>query len=247
VNILTFSRKLGFCDFGTLVVAAYVRPHCQRHLRRGGCQPVVVIYLGILISGRGSNMAAILSEIKAGHIRNVKPCVVISNKPDAPGLKIAREEFGVSTEVIPAGGLKGWSYDQKVVAMLKQYGVVPESGFVCLAGFMRIISPEFVKAFQMRILNIHPALLPSFPGLHAQKQAIDYGVKVTGCTVHFVDEGTDTGPIILQSPVPILDGDSEESLSARILEQEHLLYPQAIRLIAEGKIKINGRTTKLNS
>jgi phosphoribosylglycinamide formyltransferase-1 len=208
---------------------------------------VVVINLGILISGRGSNMAAILSEIKAGRIRNVKPCVVISNKPDAGGLQIAREEFGVSTEVILAEGLKGWIYDQKVVAMLKQYGVVPESGLVCLAGFMRIISPEFVKAFQMRILNIHPALLPSFPGLHAQKQAIDYGVKVTGCTVHFVDEGTDTGPIILQSPVPILDGDSEESLSARILEQEHLLYPQAIRLIAEGKIKINGRTTKLNS
>lgn len=208
---------------------------------------MVVINLGILISGRGSNMAAILSEIKAGRIRNVKPCVVISNKPDAGGLQIAREEFGVSTEVILAEGLKGWIYDQKVVAMLKQYGVVPESGLVCLAGFMRIISPEFVKAFQMRILNIHPALLPSFPGLHAQKQAIDYGVKVTGCTVHFVDEGTDTGPIILQSPVPILDGDSEESLSARILEQEHLLYPQAIRLIAEGKIKINGRTTKLNS
>ena len=208
---------------------------------------MVVINLGILISGRGSNMAAILSEIKSGRIRNVKPCVVISNKPDAAGLQIAREEFGVSTEVILAEGLKGWSYDQKVVAMLKQYGVVPESGLVCLAGFMRIISPEFVKAFQMRILNIHPALLPSFPGLHAQKQAIDYGVKVTGCTVHFVDEGTDTGPIILQSPVPILDGDSEESLSARILEQEHLLYPQAIRLIAEGKIKINGRTTKLNS
>jgi len=207
---------------------------------------VVVINLGILISGRGSNMAAILSEIKAGRIRNVKPCVVISNKPDAGGLQIAREEFGVSTEVIPAEGLKGWSYDQKVVAVLKQYGVVPESGLVCLAGFMRIISPEFVKAFQMRILNIHPALLPSFPGLDAQKQAIDYGVKVTGCTVHFVDEGTDTGPIILQTPVPILDGDSEESLSARILEQEHLLYPRAIRLIAEGKIKINGRTTKLN-
>ena len=207
---------------------------------------MVVINLGILISGRGSNMAAILSEIKAGRIRNVKPCVVISNKPDAGGLQIAREEFGVSTEVIPAEGLKGWSYDQKVVAVLKQYGVVPESGLVCLAGFMRIISPEFVKAFQMRILNIHPALLPSFPGLDAQKQAIDYGVKVTGCTVHFVDEGTDTGPIILQTPVPILDGDSEESLSARILEQEHLLYPRAIRLIAEGKIKINGRTTKLN-
>lgn len=190
-------------------------------------------------------MAAILSEIKSGRIRDVKPCVVISNKPDAAGLKLAKEEFGVSTEVILAEGLKGWNYDQKVVAMLKHYGVVPESGLVCLAGFMRIISPEFVKAFQMRILNIHPALLPSFPGLHAQKQAIDHGVKVTGCTVHFVDDGTDTGPIILQSPVPVLDGDSEESLSARILEQEHLLYPQAIKLISDGRIEITGRRTKI--
>jgi phosphoribosylglycinamide formyltransferase-1 len=203
-----------------------------------------VINLGILISGRGSNMAAILSEIRSGRIPNVRPCVVISNKPDATGLKIASEEYGIATEVIPAEGLKGWSYDQKVVAVLKRHGVVPESGLVCLAGFMRIISPEFVRLFRMRILNIHPALLPSFPGLHAQKQAIDYGVKITGCTVHFVDEGTDTGPIILQSPVPVLDGDSEESLSARILEQEHLLYPKAVRLIAEGKIEIDGRTTK---
>ncbi|MGI0037444.1 MAG: phosphoribosylglycinamide formyltransferase [Nitrososphaera sp.] len=203
-----------------------------------------MINLGILISGRGSNMAAILSEIKSGRIQNVKPCVVISNKPDAAGLQLAKEEFGVSTQVIPAEGLKGWSYDQKVVAILKNYGVVPESGLVCLAGFMRIISPEFVRAFRMRILNIHPALLPSFPGLHAQKQAIDYGVKITGCTVHFVDEGTDTGPIILQSPVPVLAGDSEESLSARILEQEHLLYPQAIKQIAEGRIEITGRATK---
>jgi phosphoribosylglycinamide formyltransferase 1 len=204
-----------------------------------------VINLGILISGRGSNMAAILSEIRSGRIPNVKPCVVISNKPDAAGLKLASEEYGIATEVIPAEGLKGWSYDQMVVAALKRHGVDPESGLICLAGFMRIISPEFVRSFQLRILNIHPALLPSFPGLHAQKQAIDYGVKITGCTVHFVDEGTDTGPVILQSPVPVLEGDSEESLSARILEQEHLLYPKAIRLIAEGRIQINGRTTKI--
>ena len=189
-------------------------------------------------------MAAILSEIRSGRIPNVRPCVVISNKPDAAGLKIASEEYGIATEVIPAEGLKGWGYDQKVVEVLKRHGVVPESGLVCLAGFMRIISPEFVRLFRMRILNIHPALLPSFPGLHAQKQAIDYGVKITGCTVHFVDEGTDTGPVIMQSPVPVLDGDSEESLSARILEQEHLLYPKAVRLIVEGRIEIDGRTTK---
>ena len=189
-------------------------------------------------------MAAILSEIRSGRIPNVRPCVVISNKPDAAGLKIASEEYGIATEVIPAEGLKGWGYDQKVVEVLKRHGVVPESGLVCLAGFMRIISPEFVRLFRMRILNIHPALLPSFPGLHAQKQAIDYGVKITGCTVHFVDEGTDTGPVIMQSPVSVLDGDSEDSLSARILEQEHLLYPKAVRLIAEGKIEIDGRTTK---
>ena len=162
-------------------------------------------------------MSAILSEIKSGRIQNVKPCVVISNKPDAVGLQTARDKFEVATEVVPAEGLKGWDYDQKIVATLKKYGVAPESGLVCLAGFMRIISPEFVRAFRMRILNIHPALLPSFPGLHAQKQAVDYGAKVSGCTVHFVDEGMDTGPIVLQSAVPVLEGDSEESLSARIL------------------------------
>jgi phosphoribosylglycinamide formyltransferase 1 len=189
-------------------------------------------------------MAAILSAIKSGDIQNVRPCVVISNKPDAAGLKVAKEQFGIPTEIVPAVGLKGWDYDQKVVAALKNYGVLPESGLVCLAGFMRIISPEFINTFRMRILNIHPALLPAFPGLHAQKQAVDYGVKVTGCTVHFVDEGVDTGPIILQSPVSVLEGDSEETLSARILEQEHILYPQAIGLIAEGRIEINGRVTR---
>ncbi|HKU49854.1 MAG TPA: phosphoribosylglycinamide formyltransferase [Nitrososphaera sp.] len=204
-----------------------------------------MINLGILISGRGSNMGAILSAIRSGEIRNVKPCVVISNKPDAAGLKVASQDFGVPTEVIQSDGLnKGWAYDQKVVSALQRYGVTPESGLVCLAGFMRIISPEFVRAFKMRILNVHPALLPSFPGLHAQQQAIEYGVKVSGCTVHFVDEGMDTGPIILQSSVPVVDGDSEETLSARILEQEHLLYPKAIRLIAEGSIEVSGRTTR---
>ena len=204
-----------------------------------------MINLGILISGRGSNMTAILSAIKSGHIQNVKPCVVISNKPDAAGLQIAKEEFGVPTRVIPAEGLKGWDYDQKIIASLRRHGVTPESGLVCLAGFMRIISPEFVRAFKMRILNIHPALLPSFPGLHAQRQAVDYGAKVSGCTVHFVDEGMDTGPIILQSSVPVLEGDSEESLATRILELEHQLYPQAVKLIAEDRIEVKGRITKL--
>jgi phosphoribosylglycinamide formyltransferase-1 len=204
-----------------------------------------VLNLGILISGRGSNMAAILSAIKSGEIRNVNPCVVISNKPDAVGLQIAREDFGVATEVVPADGLKGWDYDQKVVATLKRYGVTPDSGLVCLAGFIRIISPDFVRTFKMRIMNIHPALLPAFPGLHAQKQSIDYGVKVSGCTVHFVDEGVDSGPIILQAPVPVLQGDTEETLSERILQQEHLLYPKAVGLFAEGKIEVRGRTTQL--
>ena len=166
---------------------------------------------------------------------------MISNKPDAAGLKVASEKYGVPTRVVPPDGLKGWDYDQKVVAALKEYGVTPESGLVCLAGFMRIISPEFVRKYKMRILNIHPALLPSFPGLHAQKQALDAGVKVTGCTVHFVDEGVDSGPVILQKAVPVMDGDDEETLSARILEQEHKLYPEAVKLFCEGRIKVQGR------
>lgn len=200
-----------------------------------------MVNLGILISGRGSNMDAILAAVKSGRIKNVKPCVVISNKPDAAGLKIASEKYGVPTKVIPADGLKGWDYDQKVVAALQQYGVTPESGLVCLAGFMRIISSEFVRQYKMKIINIHPALLPSFPGLHAQKQALDSGVRVTGCTVHFVDEGVDSGPVILQKAVPVLDGDDEEKLSARILEQEHQLYPEAVRLFGEGRIRVQGR------
>jgi phosphoribosylglycinamide formyltransferase 1 len=203
-----------------------------------------LISLGLLISGRGSNMDAILAAAKSGKIKNVKPSVVISDKPDAAGLKIALEKYGVPTQVIPAEGLKGWDYDRKVVAALQAHGVTPESGLVCLAGFMRIISPEFVRQYKMRILNIHPALLPSFRGLHAQKQALDAGVKVTGCTVHFVDEGVDSGPIILQKAVPIMD-DDEETISARILKQEHQLYPEAVRLFCEGRIKVQGRKVSI--
>lgn len=204
-----------------------------------------MVNLGILISGRGSNMDAILAAIKSGKIKNVKPCVVISNKPDAAGLKIASEKYGVPTKVIPADGPKGWDYDQKVVAALQQYSVTPKSGLVCLAGFMRIISAEFVRQYKMRIINIHPALLPSFPGLHAQKQALDYGVMVTGCTVHFVDEAVDSGPVILQRAVPVMEGDDEEKLSARILEQEHQLYPEVVRLFGEGRIKVQGRRVSI--
>jgi phosphoribosylglycinamide formyltransferase 1 len=203
-----------------------------------------LISLGLLISGRGSNMDAILAAARSGKIKNVKPSVVISDKPDAAGLKIALEKYGVPTQVIPAEGLKGWDYDRKVVAALQAHGVTPESGLVCLAGFMRIISPEFVRQYKMRILNIHPALLPSFRGLHAQKQALDAGVKVTGCTVHFVDEGVDSGPIILQKTVPIMD-DDEETISARILKQEHQLYPEAVRLFCEGRIKVQGRKVSI--
>jgi phosphoribosylglycinamide formyltransferase 1 len=205
-----------------------------------------LLNLGILISGRGSNMDAILAAIKSGKIKNAKPCVVMSNKPDAAGLKIASEKYGVPTKVVLPEGAKGWDYDQKVVAALQEYGVTPQSGgLVCLAGFMRIISPEFVRHFKMRILNIHPALLPAFPGLHAQRQAIDYGAKLSGCTVHFVDEGVDSGPVILQRGVPVMDGDTEDSLSARILEQEHELYPEAVRLFAEGRIKVEGRKVSI--
>src|ERR687897_651606 len=200
-----------------------------------------LINLGMLISGRGSNMDAIFAAIKSGRIKNVKPCIVISNKPEAAGLKIASEKYGVPTKVVPTDGLKGWNYDQNVVTTLHEHGVTPQSGLVCLAGFMRIMSSEFVRQYRMRIMNIHPALLPAFPGLHAQKQAIDYGVKVSGCTVHFVDEGMDSGPVILQKAVPVLEEDNEESLSARILEQEHQLYPEAVSMFCEGRIKVEGR------
>jgi len=212
-----------------------------------GWQQVIrhLINLGVLISGRGSNMDAILAAIKSGKIRNANPSIVISSKPGIAGLKIASEKFAVPTKVMSPDGLKGWSYDQKIVTVLYDHGVTPQSGLVCLAGFMRIMSPEFVRQFRRRIMNIHPALLPAFPGLHAQKQALDYGVKVTGCTVHFVDEGMDSGPVILQKAVQVKEGDNEESLSARILEQEHELYPEAVRMFCEGRMKIEGRRVSI--
>jgi len=200
-----------------------------------------VVNLGILISGRGSNMKAILSAVKAGKIKNVKPSIVVSNNPNAPGLKVASERFKIPIKVVPSNATKGWDYDQRIVSVLSEHGVTPESGLICLAGFMRIISPEFVRLYKRRIMNIHPGLLPSFAGLHAQKQAIEYGVKVTGCTVHFVDEGVDSGPIILQKAVDVFDWDSEETLSSRILKQEHKLYPRTVKLFVEGKIEVKGR------
>ena len=206
-----------------------------------------MINLAILISGRGSNMAAILSAIQRRIIKNVRPSIVISNKSNAPGLRIASEKFNIPAKVIVSNGLKGWDYDQRIVSILRDYGVTPSLGLICLAGFLRIMSPEFVRAYKMRIMNIHPSLLPAFPGLHAQKQAIEYGVKVTGCTVHFVDEGLDSGPIIAQKVVPVFGSDTEEILSSRILKQEHKLYIKSINLFAEGKISLKGRSVLIRS
>ena len=188
-------------------------------------------------------MEAILKSIKRKKIP-INPAVIISNKSDAKGLKIA-QRLGIKTEVIESKDFKGsrLEYDKKIISILEKYGVTPKNGLVCLAGFMRIISPEFVKKYKNRIINIHPALLPAFPGLDAQKQAIDYGSKYSGCTVHFVDSGVDTGPIILQSIVKIKKDDTEKTLSKRILAKEHQTYPEAIRLFAEKKIKISGRKT----
>jgi len=199
--------------------------------------------LAILISGRGSNMEAILKSIKRKKIP-INPKVVISNKPDAKGLKIA-QKLGIKTEIIESPRLKGdrWEYDKKIVSVLTKYGVTPKNGLICLAGFMRILSPQFIRKYKNRIMNIHPALLPSFSGLHAQQQAVKYGAKYSGCTVHFVDEGVDTGPVIIQAVVKVKDDDIENTLSKRILVKEHQMYPEAVRLFAEKKIRISGRKT----
>ncbi len=186
-------------------------------------------------------MEAILKHVKKKKVP-IDPVIVISNKPDAKGLKIA-QRLGVKTQVIQSNGIKGsnWIYDKKIVSILSKHGVTQKNGLVCLAGFMRIMSPEFIRHYKNRVLNIHPALLPSFPGLHSQRQAVVYGAKYSGCTVHFADEGVDTGPIIIQQVVPVKDKDTESTLSKRILSQEHKLYPKAVELFAKGKIKISGR------
>ena len=198
----------------------------------------LLLKLAILISGRGSNMQAILNSIKKQSIP-INPVIVISNKPTARGLRIAKR-YGVKTEIVESKGFQGsrWEYDQKIIDVLSRYRITSENGLICLAGFMRILSPEFIKKYKNRILNIHPAILPAFPGLDAQKRAIDSGVKYSGCTVHFVDEGVDTGQIIVQEVVKVRSDDTEETLAKRILAKEHKAYPKAIRLVAEKKINI---------
>ena len=192
--------------------------------------------LGILLSGRGSNFEAIARNVAAGKIADARIAIVISNKPDAGGLDVARR-FGLEALVIPSKGKPREEHDREVVAALQQRKV----DLVCLAGYMRLLSPWFVQQFPRRILNIHPSLLPSFPGLEAQEQAFAYGVKVTGCTVHFVDEELDHGAIIVQKTVPVLDSDDEHTLSERILEQEHVAYSEAINIVLAGRYQIAGR------
>lgn len=191
--------------------------------------------LGILLSGRGSNFEAIADNVAAGRLQ-AEIAAVISNREDARGLDIARER-ALPALCIPSRGVAREDYDRQVVQELKKRGVE----LVCLAGFMRLLSAEFCGAFPMRMLNIHPSLLPAFPGLDAQKQALEHGVKITGCTVHFVDEQLDSGPIILQAAVPVYDDDDEESLAARILKEEHRIYSEAIRIILSERWRIDGR------
>src|SRR5437867_8904742 len=192
--------------------------------------------LGILLSGRGSNFEAIANNVSAGRIPDARIAVVISNKPDAGGLETARR-LGLTTLLIPSKGKEREDHDRVVVAALKKHKV----DLVCLAGYMRLLSPWFVQQFPHRILNIHPSLLPAFPGLEAQEQAYAYGVKVSGCTVHFVDEELDHGAIIVQKTVPVLDGDDEHALALRILEQEHIAYTEAINIVLGGKSTVAGR------
>src|SRR5579864_2572065 len=191
--------------------------------------------LGILLSGRGSNFVAIADAVKAGRLP-AEIAIVISNRSEAPGLEIARQR-GLNAVLIPSQGRVREEHDREVIAALRQAGVE----LVCLAGYMRLLSPEFVRAFPDRILNIHPSLLPEFTGLEAQKQALEYGVKVSGCTVHFVDEHLDHGAIILQKTVPVLESDDVHTLSARILEQEHIAYTEALGQLTSGQCQVQGR------
>lgn len=195
-----------------------------------------VLNIGVLISGSGSNLQSIMDACAAGRLKARVACV-ISNKADAFGLERARKA-GIPALHLDHRAYSGReAYDEALVATLREFDVE----LVALAGFMRIITPVLLEAFPMAVMNIHPALLPAFPGLHAQQQALDYGAKVAGCTVHFVDPGTDTGPIILQAAVPVIEGDTEQTLSARIQKEEHRLYPEAIRLFTEGLLEVNGR------
>jgi phosphoribosylglycinamide formyltransferase 1 len=192
--------------------------------------------IGVLLSGRGSNFEALADSVSAGRIPHAEIAVVLSNRDGAPGIEKANQR-GIATKVIPSKGLEREAFDRQVVTVLKEHRV----DLICLAGYMRLLSPYFVAAFPNRILNIHPSLLPAFPGLESQRQALDYGVKFAGCTVHFVDENLDAGPIVLQAVVPVLDNDADASLSERILAEEHRIYTEAVKIVLEGKFKIVGR------
>ena len=192
--------------------------------------------IGILLSGRGSNFEAIAKNVSEGKIPDARIAIVISNRTDAAGIATAKG-LGLETLVVPSKGKEREAHDREVVAALQHHKV----DLICLAGYMRLLSPWFVKQFPHKILNIHPSLLPAFPGLEAQQQAFAYGVKVAGCTVHFVDEELDHGPIIVQKSIPVLDTDDEHTLAARILEQEHLAYSEAINLVLEGRSEVIGR------
>ena len=198
--------------------------------------------IGVLLSGRGSNFEALADSVAAGRITNAEIAIVISNRENAPGIEKARARE-IPAQVIPSRGLEREAYDKLVIAALEEKKV----DLVCLAGYMRLLSPAFVAAYRGRILNIHPSLLPAFPGLESQRQAIEHGAKFSGCTVHFVDENLDAGPIILQAAVPIRDEDTPETLSARVLKEEHRIYTEAVRIVLEGRYRIEGRRVLLTN
>jgi len=201
-----------------------------------------MVPIGVLASGRGSNLDAVLDAIDNRYLTNCEVKIVISNRPNAPALDIAKKHH-VRTITLDDKGVpkKNWDYDQKTIASLKSFGVAPKDGLIVLAGYFRILSEQFVDLYSRRIINVHPALLPSFPGLEAQKQALNHGVKITGCTVHLVDREVDHGSIILQTAVAIRDDDTVETLSSRILREEHRILPEAIRLLTEDQLRFEGR------
>ena len=192
--------------------------------------------IGVLLSGRGSNFEALAESVAAGRIPNAEIVIALSNREDARGIEKAHA-LGIEARVISSKGLEREAYDKLVIAVLQEKRV----DLVCLAGYMRLLSPQFVAAFRNRILNIHPSLLPAFPGLEAQRQALEHGAKFSGCTVHFVDENLDAGPIVLQACVPIQDNDTPETLAERILREEHRIYAEAVRIVLEGRFRIEGR------
>jgi phosphoribosylglycinamide formyltransferase 1 len=195
--------------------------------------------IGILISGRGSNMVALLDAVRGGHVRDAEIAVVLSDKPSAAGRLRARDR-GIQTALVERKGRTREEHEREIIALLRERGVE----LVCLAGYMRLLSPCFIEEFRGRILNIHPSLLPAFPGLDAQRQAIEHGVRVSGCTVHFVDESLDGGPIVTQRVVPVLDSDTPDTLAARILVEEHAAYPEALALVVSGNYELEGRRVR---